>query len=229
LEQIKHVRPLIREAREEADKRRYARAESLLRQAITLDSTSAEAWLLLAEACEKQNKQTEALKAYHELVYSNEKGWGSSINSHITTRMKYILALLRSNRWPEAVAVYEMVRKGDSQTNHGRTTLDAAFDPNRREITRLQAVAHLVLGTVEPSWGPPSKAEQKKHIEEAVRLQPNMPAAQYAYAQMLVKEGNYEAAKAAYGKAATHADGELKAKAQEGYQRIASMGGKVRP
>lgn len=222
LEQIKRVRPLIKEAQAEVDKGHYQRAENLLQQAIVLNSTSAEAWLHLADVCEKQNKQTDALKAYHELVYSNQKGWGSSINSDMVTRMKYVLALLRSNKWQEAVAVYDLAMKTSIEVD-GHPLVDSGFSPNRREISRLEEVAHVVLGTQSPTWGPPSKAEQKKHLEAAVRLQPNLPMVQFVYAQKLEKDGDFVAAKAAYQKAATHADGDLKVKAQSAVQRITTL------
>lgn len=219
-------RPLVNGGRQALTKGRYDEAEGLFRKALAIQPQDAETWLLLADVCEKQGKQTAALNAYHELVYSNQKGWGSSINSHPTTRMKYVLALTRANRWQEAVAVYDMAITSSIQTN-GRPMVEERFDPARRDLTRLQAVAHAILSSTGPSWGPPNTADQKKHLDAALKLHPEMPLIQYLHGRSLEKEGHKAEAAAAYQKAESRAGGDLKATVHTAYQRVAQVSGSV--
>ncbi len=214
---IRRIQALVVEGRAEMARGRDAQAEALFRKALALDNDGM-AWLSLARISERHGRQAEALKAYHALVYAD--GWGGSVNSSPNTRLRYVLALLRSHQWPEAVAVYDKAMQGTSVTN-GHPMFDLRFDPQDPDRAGLEAAAHVGVGITALSSGPADAEEQRSHLAAAVRLRPEWGLAQYHYGRSLEKAGRTTQALAAYRRAAAHDHDEIGAKAQAAYQNLA--------
>jgi tetratricopeptide (TPR) repeat protein len=211
------IRPIVQQGEQAMAQGRYAEAEGLFRKALGIFPQDAMALLRLAEVCERQDKQAEALRAYHELIYP--QGWGSNINSDPTTYMRYVLALTRSGQWQEAVAVYEKAMQRVTQTDR-KVYLYLHFDPGVVDRSGLQAAAHYVLGTRYPTFGPADPAEQREHLGAAVRLRPRWALAQFAYGRALAEAGRLNEAKAAYSRAASLAGGDLKPQVQKALEEM---------
>ena len=189
--------------------RDYYQLETLCNQGIALYSAEPFSWLYLAEAEEHLGKTNEELKAYRELIYPN--GWGSSINSDPTTHMKYVLALLRNNNWEEAVKVYTKAMPEGARVFSFNIS-ERGFDSGRREFKRMQGMAHLYLGSHSPGYRPDRPGEILGHLQEAIKLQPGLALAHYAYGRQLEEENRPVEAKAAFQRALRFGDGDLKSK-----------------
>lgn len=180
----------------------YSKAERLFKQSFTVQRSRflPEAWLALADLYERQGRLTDAANAYHELIYPVKAG--SSIGSDPTTQMRYAIVLTQTNHWPEAVQVYEQALGRVKQS--GRFPLiDVHFQPNVAEKTKLQALAHLVLGFKRPTYAQLEPNERLTHFTLAVQLEPKMALTQYYYGFGLEGVGHYAEAKAAYQRAAS--------------------------
>ena len=211
------IRPIVQNGEISLAQGRYADAEALFRKALAIFPQDAESLLLLADVCERQGKDAVAIKAYNTLVYS--QGWGSSINSSPNTHLRYVLALLRSHRWPEAVEVYDKAMHKSAKAN-GHPMFDLQFDPQSPDYARLESAAHLGVVLVPQGHAPTDAGEQLKHLQSAVRLQPGWGLAQYSYGQALEKAGRSAEAQGAYRKAAAWGEGEVKAKAEAASQKL---------
>ncbi len=218
-EKQERARPLVRQGEQAAAKGRHAEAESLYRKALAIYPHDAAALLHLAGACEREGKYGEAIKAYREVVYSNATGWGGSMNSDPTTRMRYVLALLRNGNTEEAVTVYGMANRDVIRIDH-KPLLEVTIDPDHPDMALLEGAAHLVLGTRSPTFGPPVAAEQLAHLKAAMSLQPRWALAQFRCGQALEKAGQPAAARTAYRKAMALADGDLKEQAKDANRRL---------
>jgi tetratricopeptide (TPR) repeat protein len=215
------IMPLIQQGKQAVVQGRYAKGETLFRQALQIQPRDAMSWLLLADVCEREGRQTEALRAYHELVYS--KGWGGSINSSPTTHFRYVLALLRDHQWPEAVEVYDKAMNITTTTD-GHPMFDPRFDPQHPDREGLEAVAHLGLGITSQSFGPADTADQLNHLKTAVRMQPRWALAQYSYGRALERGRRFAEARTAYTNAAKLEDGQVTVKSEEAMRQLKRRG-----
>lgn len=204
------------------DRRDWAAAEAASHRAVALASEDALGWLLLPRAREKQGKHAQARAAYRKLVYSDAHGWSSSINTDPTTLMRYVLALSRTGAkgFKEAAAVYERARRQPTFASSRDGTDELDFDPSRADWPTLKAAAHPVLGMRGPRHGPPDPAEQREHLEAAVRLRPGSALAQLAYGRALRKAGRIADARTAHRRAAAHADAALAPKVQAALRKL---------
>ena len=215
------IQPMLKQGQAAVAKGQYAQAEGIFRQVLQLQGHDARTWLLLADVYERQGKEAKALEAYRTLLYP--VNWGSSISSDVTTRMRYVLALCRSNRYEEAAQVFDKamnatvleniadaLREQIAQTHDAMTQEDAVeahsllplrFDPASPDKRLLQAAAHYVLGTKQPSFGPPGAGEQMKHLQAAVRLAPQWGQAHSALSDALQRQGQTQAAQTAQKRA----------------------------
>ena len=189
----------------------YAAAIVASKSALAVNNRDAISWLTMAEANEKLGKQTDALKCYRELIYP--KDWSSNVNTDPTTRMKYVLALTRSNIWPEAVAVYEQSVPW-SIDMRGARIRERTFTSDRREFSRIEALSHLIIGSRNPSFGPALPGEKMKHLAAALKLQPRMGLAHYLYGIEMQRQMKFDSAQTALAKAVSLGDSELKMRAR---------------
>jgi len=199
LEALRHSDRVAQQGQTAMDQKRYQEAEKLFRKAIVVQPHNPLAWLLLAEACERQGKLEEALDAYHTIVYA-PNGTGGSIGSDPVTRMRYVLALVRGNRYAEAVAVYDLAHKQAARQSE-ESFFPLRFDANNPDENRLQAAAHYVMGVTPPLHREAASAELRQHLEAAMRFAPDWGKPHAALAKMLdmrykLKEAEIEYAKA---------------------------------
>lgn len=209
--------PIVADAAALMAKRRYAEVAERCRKALATDSRCAPAWRLLAEACELQGKDADAIGAYRALIYA--KGWGSSMNHDPTTLMRYVLLLSKRGAWSEAVAVYrDAENRSMSGTQH--PLVGFQFADATPDWPRMNAAAHYVLGTRGRLDGAVPVAERMGHLEQAIRLRPQWPEAQLAYGQGLLKQGRYDAADKAFKVAQTSSDVFVRLKGERGHKRV---------
>lgn len=178
------------------EQKHYSQAENLFRKALALDNAESEAWLLLADVYERQGKLEEALPAYHRIIY----GQGGSIGSDPVTRMRYVLALVRSNRYADAVQVYDKARY-DASGSDDAALFPLRFATNNPEESRLQAAAHYVMGLKHPLHCGATPKELRQHLEAAIRLAPDWSKPHAAIAKMLERSWHVQAAEVEYAKA----------------------------
>ncbi len=201
--------PLLKLGRAAMGNKQYEQAQSLFLQAIKIYAEDPFSWLLLADAYERQGKYSKALEAYHTLVYSD--GWGGSVGSDPTIHMRFVLALCRSNQYPEAAAVFNETMDDSARgsipdevmVNAKQIGGDAAlapyiekysllpmrFDANDPDKRLLQAAAHYVLGTKQPSFASPGAGEQMRHLQAAIRLAPKWGQAHSALCRRVATAG----------------------------------------
>ena len=132
-------------------------------------------------------------------------------------------ALLKNNQWKEAVKLYDLMNRSTNSSNQAQVYVET-FSADRPEIGTLTALAHLHLGTVGSSWCPPDAADMRKHLELAVKLQPNVAKIQLAYGQRLAKDGRKGLALIALHKAANGNDPKAKLNAQKAIQKLEHAG-----
>ena len=196
----------------------YVPAEKLLSQILKLDDRHALSWWLLARVSELQGKAVEARRAYQSLIFA--KGWGGNVHSDPTTLMRYTLLLIKNRQWPEAVKVYDLMNTAISYPSEPNRFAEH-FSVGSPEYSKLEALAHYVLGTTAPSWEPADVNEMRQHLQVAVRLQPNISKIQLAYGQRLAKDGNKRAALIAFHKAAKGTDINVRHSAEKAIQKLA--------
>ena len=194
------IQPLIKQGRAAMAQKKYAQAEQAFRQALAIQPEDATSWLLLGETCDQEGKSMQAAEAYRQLVEA--QNWGSNINSDPTTYMRYALTLCRSNDDAKAAQVFHkaMAKAG------GRPLLDSSLDIDTTDRNQLQAAAHLILGTRQPSYGPASPDEQIAHLQAAARLMPRWGRVQSALADALQQRGRKQEAQTAQSRALARGD-----------------------
>lgn len=196
----------------------YARGEALARQALAVDKTNAQAWVLLADVCERQGRDREAVQAYRAVIYS--QGWGGSISHEPTTLMRYVLLLAKVGEWAEAVAIYRDAERRH-QAGSSRPLVGFAFDAQTPDWSRMKAAAHFVLGTCRVSYLRGPTPDQFAHLEEAIRYRGKWPEAQAVYGDWMLKRRSLDRAEAAYKIARSSADWGLRLRAQDGLRAVA--------
>jgi tetratricopeptide (TPR) repeat protein len=192
-------------------------AEALFHHALALDHDS-EALLRLAQIYDRHDRRTEAVQAYHTLIYSNEYRW-SSISTDPNTHLRCVLALLRDGQWPQAVDIYNKAMNLTLLVD-GQPIFEQQFDPESPDFFRLEAVAHVGLGITSQLCGPQDKPEQLKHLKAAVGLEPRWALAQYSYGKALAEAGRSAEAQTAYATAAKLGDNQMKSKVAEASRRL---------
>ena len=196
---LAHSEQIAKQGQKALDQKRYPEAETLFRKAVAIQPENSAARLLLAEVCERQGKLEEALEAYHALVYAPD-AMGDSIALDPTTRMRYVLALVRSNRYTEAVAVYDLARK-QAVSAREESLLPLRFDANNPDENRLQAAAHYVMGVKRPEHRENTLGELRQHLEAAIRLAPDWGKPYAELGKMLERRNHFVEAEGYYTKA----------------------------
>jgi len=194
-----------------------ALAEAICHQALAVGNDST-ACVLLAQIYDRHNRINEAIAAYHALFYAHDYRW-SSISADPNTHFRYVLALLRGHQWPEAVNIYEKAIQVTLRVE-GHPLFEQQFDSQIPDYSRLEAVAHLGLGIIRPSYAPAYKPDQLSHLKAAIGLEPRWALAQYSYGQALEKAGRIAEAQMAYAKAAKLGDGQMTGRSEEAMKQL---------
>ena len=87
----------------------------------------------------------------------------------------------------------------------------------------MQAMAHLFLGHFVPSFQLWRKGKSLSHLQEAVKLQPRLAVAHFAYASELQEEHKVSQAKSFYQKGIALGSGDLKERAQKEVKQLSNM------
>ena len=221
LKRLRAIETLVEQGKAATAKKQYALAESLYVRAQKIDPQDGSTWHLLADLYEREGKHTKALQAYRSLVYP--QNWNSSIGTDPTFRMRFVLALCRSNAYPEAVQVFNKTMDESARYNTPGAVIEKAkltgdnsevvqyieerslvplrFDPDAPDEIHLQAAAHYVLGIKQPTYEVASREEQLAHLQKAARLAPQWGIVQSALSDALKRQGRTQAAIAAQKRA----------------------------
>lgn len=187
-------------------------AENYFRQALKLDNNNLSAWTGLAQVLERQGKPSEALSAYRALTASPSF---SGTFREPRVMMPYALLASQAGQWSEAVQAYETGREQhNQQRDSAQPPVDVAFDPQTPKPKELQAMAHLLLGA---AYAKHYEEREKAlvHYEAAVKAEPRSAIVQFYYGYGLRNANRREEANAAFEKAASLGQGEVKAAAQK--------------
>ena len=197
VEEYKQALQVVQQGQTALDHKRYTEAENLFRKAVQIHAKTPEASLLLADVSERQGKLEQALQAYYTLVYSQDGG--SSIGTDPVTRMRYVLALVRSNRYEDAVQVYDLARQ-QADISRDEVLFPLRFDANTPDENHLQAAAHYVMGIEPPLHRENVPGELRQHLDAAIRLAPDWGKPHAALGKMLEWHRHVQEAEVEYTK-----------------------------
>ena len=197
---------------------KYEHAVGLYQKALDI-AWDDRALLGLAEAYERLNRQNDALRTYHQLAHPKPLHFGS-IGADPTTRMRYVLLLLKNDRWSEALEEYKAALNPKNPTLSSYFLKSSSeFSPERPDWARLESMAHLLLGTVRPGHKEIDREEFVTHLKRAAQLQPADPTVRLYLADGLRNADHTAEAKREYRTAEILAanDPEVKALAHSRY------------
>ena len=212
-----------------SDNGNYAEEESDASQSISLGHDSGLAQELLAQALNEQGKSQDALQAYKIIADS-----GSSFPRNL---VPYALLLLQTGQWAQSVAMYNraLPELGDVGVHpelmivHDKDVMQSCshFLPDDPQPSELAVALHIAQGITylsDPGWGRQMRHnEAMSEFEEATKLAPNSPIADYYYGvgwQKLspadrAKFGTVQQAKAHLQKAVKTGNANVRAAAQK--------------
>lgn len=206
----------------------YAEAEDRVREAIDLPVFIAGApQQLLAVILEAEGKDKEALQAYQSIVVN-----GKSINPR--DLLPYAQLLLKSGQWEPAVSAYNQALI--LLPNSKIVEANSQFSVSTPDPEGLAVAIHIGRGLIYDSQssraGEPQTMEAMSQFDQALRLAPTLPLANYYYgygwqnlspaerAKLAAKPGQREAVKAALEKAAKLGTPDVSAAAKAHLQQL---------
>ncbi len=191
------------------DRKDFARAEKLYRQAANVDRGSLAVWPALAEARDRQGKIAEAVTAYHTFLGPSIQK-GSVLKAYPKPVMRYVV-LLGLSDWPRAVRLYE---RTFGQVLHapGQASLARRFDPNFPEPKRLEMMAHLGLALLWQRRGLSGLAAEQ--FREAAKIKTDRAVGLYYQGVGFQMQGCPDLAERAFRKAEALGRGPVKTAAR---------------
>ena len=211
-----------RQAEEMISKGNLTAAVPLLLQSLQADDNSG-ARIYLADIYIRWNRPKDVLEMLRPIVYP-PNNISYSDGQDITTRMKYVLALLDTKEWPEAATLYEqsvslhtqsqgllkwyMKGYGIGAGDQEHTLAIAHFSPEAEDVPGLRAQAHLILGTRSTSFLTLEKLEdtllpyQLDHVQQALKINPRSQEAQFIQGRLLMEMKRYAEARAVFSRLA---------------------------
>lgn len=187
----------------------YADAEDYARQSVALGIGSGFGQKLLAEALYDQGKYDEALPVYKAISDEQETA--------PRYELPYALLLLKTGQWAQAVTVYSttlpFLNDGKLLRSHNQFSLST---PRTKD---LATAIHIGLGTQylnSADWaGQPQNEKAMSHFQKALALEPNSSLANYYSGYGFKRLGRGVQAEAAFKKAASLGQGDIREAAQE--------------
>lgn len=187
----------------------YAEAEDRVREAINLPVINAGiSQELLAAILEAEGKDNEALQAYQNIVKGND----------IAPRnlLPYAQLLLKSGQWEAAVSAYNqaLILLPDSKIVEANSHFSASMPDPKGLAVAIHIGRGLIYDSQSSRAGEPQTMEAMSQFDQALRLAPALPLANYYYgygwqnlspaerAKLATKPGQREAVKASLEKAA---------------------------
>jgi tetratricopeptide (TPR) repeat protein len=194
---------LLNLARSHQQKGAYSQAEKLCRQILQADPTHADAWCLLGEACELQQKLNEAEFGYRRAIellpgYGNAHNWLG-------------IVLARQGRLVEAVSSFQQAVRSEPDNAEMHHNLAVALDRlgktgeainGYRQALRLRpsfAQAHYNLGLALNTQGDPNLAIES--FQAALQYKPDYPEALNDLGNALAAKERLDEAVACYREA----------------------------
>ncbi len=195
------------------DAGQYADAEEDARQSIAIGQDSGVAQEVLAAALDAQGKSQEALEVYQQMAFLG--------GDHARNLLPYALLSLKAGHWTEAVTAYNKALSDLSDGNLVRA--NSHFSPDVPQPKELETALHIALGltySYSATWGKHSQVDKAtSEYKKAVALEPDSPLANLYYGRALRRLGRKAEAHAAFAKAASTAQGDVKAAAEEEIKR----------
>jgi tetratricopeptide (TPR) repeat protein len=200
---------------------RYAQAEAEARQAVSMDWLNGEGLEVVAASLDAQDKEQEALQAYHKLTMDSKGHLGGQPR----TLLPYALLLLKSGQWEQAVAAYNQATVLYQESNPAWT--NSHFSPDVLDATNLAVMIHIARGQIysaHPDWASePQNTEAFAEYGKALQLAPDSPLTNYYYgvgwhklsSAEQAKFGTAQQAKAALQKAVLLGKGDVKKAAEK--------------
>ena len=206
---------LKQQAKEAIKKGEFSKAVPLLEQALRVIDLS-EPRILLADIYIRQGKTDDVLRTLWSMIYPDPHS-DSDIGHNVTTRMKYVLALLNKNRWQEAVTVYEESFTGVQVTVFGgskngelpwqlpsdgpvHTVPEMHFSTEYTNYPALTAQAHLILGCRSPMF---VESKDKApymidHLQKALKSNRKLLDARFLIGVLLAKMERFTEARSTF-------------------------------
>jgi len=153
----------------------YAVAEADVRQAMSLSPLDGVGEEILAAALDAQGKNEEAIQAYGKMVNSGVR--------FPRILLPYSLLLLKSGRWMQAAAVYNMALPNLAQGKLMQA--NSHFSAAEPDLASLEVALHIAKGvtfTGAEDWaGEHQDIEAMTEFKKALQLAPNSDLANYYY------------------------------------------------
>jgi len=190
----------------------YVGAETTARKLISLDDPAANT--ILAPALAAQGKIDEALKAYAILEADND--------TRPRDMMPYALLLVRHGQWQAALAAYNKALPYVGSMlidGHNLLLADSDYTADSPRPADLETDIHIALGFTEADdygvTGANPRDRSLAEYREALKVEPDSPLANLAYANGLEEDGKEADATAAYKDVAAKYSGDVKIEAQK--------------
>lgn len=195
------------------DAGQYAEAESDARQSMAIGQPAGIAHELLAQALDAQGKSQEALETYQQMADVGDV--------EPRNMLPYALLSLKAGHWAQAVAAYN---KQLPYLSDGKLmNTNSHFSPDVSQPKELETAIHIGLGLTDDwrgySWTLHSREQTLAQFQQALALEPNSSLANLYYGRALRRLGRKAEAQAAFTKAASTAQGDVKAAAEEALKR----------
>ena len=171
---------------------------SVSKQNMEIDPKSNISLFWFADSAFKLGKQREAIEAYRSLNYSRENGFGGSVGHDPATRMRFVICLLKSRLWNEAVDVFNETLKLQTEMKEFIPDNEREFVYDRTDYIRMGGIAHLVVGSKSLSFMQEFKKDYEGHLRAALRLRPDLIRAHFFLGKLLHNKGQYDQAIAEY-------------------------------
>ncbi len=193
---------------------KVSEAEGHYRHSVKLDDHDPYARTSFARCLSRLGKWRESAAVFKHLLADR-----SSIPAkEAIVGCEYALVLLKLGYWDTACEAWdqamrdtvsvpdEMRNRADNsgstaeliayQNTHRRLS-EERFAPYNLRKKEMEALCEWILGTQRPSWEELFAAEKLAHLQAAVKANPKLPEAQYAYGKMLVDQRHFAEAKLA--------------------------------
>ena len=216
---------LLAQAKALLGKKEIDKAIPLLQQVLVLEPNYIDANGLLADIYLQRNRPKEALQALRPIVYPKD-----SVGENLILEMRYVLALLDTDRWEEAATLYtKSVREPLTWSIPNYSAAKGSpefilphphFTPGYADMLGLRAQVHLILGTRQPQFDLASLDEKDQlpyklpymldHLQQALKSDRNSLDAQFLIAVALGSMKRYDEARRAFAVVTKNAPRELR-------------------
>jgi len=226
-ERVQQCFQLVGQAKLALKKHDAAKAETLLKQALSFYPEDEEACLRLAEIHMKA-KKPEAVVADLDPIVNPSRNitWRA-----ISTYMIDVLAQLDSGNWAAAAEAYTKgFRPNQTWSLPGggpaHTFPDIQFTPDNPDFLGLKAQAHLILGAYQPHYVEEQDKPQYmlEHLTQVLKYNPKSLDATFLSGFMLAKMERFPEARIAYEKAMRLASPEARPEVEKALQELKAKG-----